>query len=146
MVFVLNNILNIISNKESHKNIKHDLLTLYIGYNSGESRFQSPIWEPIWNPGSDKSWTERFISSTAVKKYIKAILKNTSVLHFQIMIINAVLIKSFLAISVPNPGACMGKVPSPTNRFGCFRTVSAKSLFMNLDKSKVSSGFAWQAE
>ena len=141
MVFVLNNILNIISNKESHKNIKHDLLTLYIGYNSGESRFQSPIWEPIWNPGSDKSWTERFISSTAVKKYIKSILKR--LLCYSL---NAVSIKSFLAISVPNPGACMGKVPSPTNRFGCFRTVSAKSLFMNLDKSKVSSGFAWQAE
>ena len=59
---------------------------------------------------------------------------------------NAILIKSFLKISVPNSGACMGKVPSPTNRFGCFLTVSAKSLFMNLDKSKVSSGFALQAE
>ena len=64
----------------------------------------------------------------------------------QFMIINTLSVKSSLAISVPNSGACMGKVPSPTNRFGCFRTVSARSLFMNLDKSKVSSGFAWQAE
>ena len=35
----------------------------------------------------------------------------------------------------PNSGACMGKVPRPTKRFGWLKTVLARSSFKNLDKS-----------
>jgi hypothetical protein len=38
----------------------------------------------------------------------------------------------------------MGKVPSPTNLFGFFETVFAKSSFKKRERSKVSSGLAFE--
>ena len=38
---------------------------MYTGYSSLASRFQSPMWEPIWKPGNLRSLTALLISSTA---------------------------------------------------------------------------------
>ena len=90
---------------------------LYTGSSSRESRFVPSQLEPIWKPGIPSSVTARLISSTA------------------------------------RAGACRGRVPRATNRVGCLgrvagrvaylATVAARSLLMNLHRSRVSSGLAW---